>query len=318
MIGTASPARFVWLLLTLTACLAASARTFAMIDVRPDSRSVILHATHIFRVRIESSQPGAWAESPPTKKRSVAVVLAIEAIYKGASASTIGDDVKVDIVQVGRTISRLFAVPGAWSEKPLDPGSQYVVFVKDGGTHAARQLAEPEEVYPMTQARPDVELAVAEHAEHLTLPKLVERAKPEASRLGFLFAEYLWSEHGPAARMDLSHFEPVASLLEWPSLATPARASLLNVINSDLDRPGGALEVQDRFARALFRLLEIPEAATLNENVLGVYLPRRLQRNADDVFRGLDDVRTRARLAVGRYAGSVSTQAVVQWLDKRH
>jgi hypothetical protein len=317
VIAKLTPRCLVAPLLLLAACLAEAKGTSAMIDVRPDSRSVILHATHIFRVRVVSALPTPWVEvDPPTKKRTVTLALALEAVYKGKSAAAAGDQVKVEVVQFGRTISRVFAVPGAWSEKSLAPGTEWVVFATHPGNDTAKALADPEQVYPTAEAQPDVELAVAEHVEKLALPGLMARAKAKAAQLGFLFAEYLWSEHGAAARVDPGQFEPIASWLEEPTLAVPARAALLSQIHNDLDRPGSAPAVQDRLVRALFQLLEIHETAVLHDNIMSVYLPNRLQRSADEVFRGHEEQRARATQTVRRYAGAAPTTAIADWLAK--
>jgi hypothetical protein len=280
----------------------------------PGSPSVIARATHIFLVQILAVHAGPWApDRPPTEKRAVELSLRIERLFKGETDLKAGESVAVTIEQWRGTISRQFKLPGPWSGKGLDAGTKYVVFVAGTGG-AAGLLRDPVLVLSEAQALVDVELADAEDSEKLPLAVLLEKALGAAANLGFLFPDYLLDRHGLVLLARTEDFEPLARLFEAPKLTHIARNALLQGIGSAMDQGRAAPGVEDRFIRALFRVLALPEAAPFADNVAEVYLPNRIDRRpAWLVFHDAPKERAHAQRIFSARKGP-EAEAIRAWL----
>jgi hypothetical protein len=280
----------------------------------PGSPSVIARATHIFLVQILAVHAGPWApDRPPTEKRAVELSLRIERLFKGETDLKAGESVAVTIEQWRGTISRQFKLPGPWSGKGLDAGTKYVVFVAGTGG-AAGLLRDPVLVLSDAQALADVELADAEDSEKLSVAVLLEKALGGAAKLGFLFPDYLLDRHGTLLLVQAEEFEPLARLFEAPKLTHIARNALLQGIGSAMDQDRAAPGVQDRFIRALFRVLALPEAAPFAENIVDVYLPNRIERRpAWLVYRDAAKERAQAQQIFSARRGPAA-EAIRAWL----
>ncbi|MCA1826877.1 MAG: hypothetical protein ABR567_01650 [Myxococcales bacterium] len=280
------------------------------------SPSLIVRATHVFLVQVLSAQPGPWAaDVEPTEKRAVDLSLRIERMFKGETERAAGDTVKTTVEQWRGTISRTFKLPGPWSGASLEPGTRYVVFAAGDGA-AAELLRVPTLVLPESQAVPDVELADEEDSETLPLAAVLEKAIGVADRLGFLFTDYLLERHGATVLSIPKQFEHVARLLESPKLTNVARNGLLHGLASAIDQGRAVAAVEDRFIRALFRLLALPEAGPFANNIVDVYLPGRIaRRTARLVFRSAAQERVRAQQSMSKHAGS-HADAIREWLAR--
>src|SRR5919201_2591872 len=91
------------------------------IPVVPESPSLILRATHIILVRIASADVRPWANrADGMPERAADLVLELEEILKGDVDGHTGDRFRLEITQTGRPGTRVFALPGVWSDLPLD------------------------------------------------------------------------------------------------------------------------------------------------------------------------------------------------------
>jgi hypothetical protein len=278
----------------------------------PGSRSLIAQATHIFYVQVLAAQPGSWlAERPPAEKRVVQVSLRIERVFKGKGRA--GDTVKVAIDQWRSAIGRILKLPGAWSSKPLDPGTRYLVFASVEGPDLAL-LRDPAVVLSEAEALADVELAHVEDAERLPVSAVLEKALAAPAKVGFLFPDYVLERHGALLLAVPREFEPLARLLEAPTLGNAARNSLLQGIGAAMDQGEATAAVEDRYIRALFHLMQTPEAAPFGDNIVGVYLPNRTARRpAWQVFHRASEERRRAQRTLTGRRG-VDAETLLVWL----
>jgi hypothetical protein len=287
-----------------------------MIPVIPGSSSIVLQATHILYVAVVAAQPGPWKDVDRlVKKREVAVSFKLLRAFKGDVGKEEGTVVKAAIEQFDGKISRTFALPGAWSGKSLDADARHVVFASGAGGVAAL-LQAPKMVLSPDEALADVELVHEEDAQHLPLAKLLAAAQGAAPKLGLLFPEYLLQRHGAALLASAPLFDDAARLLESPRLSPTARGALLHELSSALDQHESAPGVEDRFIRALFHLLESPEARDFADEVVQVYLPNRIARRpARAVFARSQPELERARKATA--ARGAEAAAILEWLDAK-
>ncbi len=78
----------------------------------------------------------------------------------------------------------------------------------------------------------------------------------------------------------------------------------------------------DLLARAMFKLLALPQAQPLHDGLLQVLLPNLLglqggtpQHSAAEVFRSAPNERSLAKQALAGYKGSVDPSQIVSWLQ---
>lgn len=296
-----------------------------MHEVLPDSLSFLLRATHVVLVRIEAAKTGDWAPGAAGVTRVVAVEAKLEALFKGKLSEPAGSVVRVALTQFGTGTSRVAGVPGAWSHQRVEPGARFVVLSVTSSESAPEILRDPAAllVLPADEALTDVELAATAESRSLDVGATVALATPAAPRLGALFAEYLWARFGAAALAEEKKLEPIAALLEQPALGRGARVTLVSTLVSAITSPEPPPPRQSaRLAVALFRLLGMPEAAPLHDNLVGTYLPTLLDlaephaRRAADVFHDHPGELARARAAAHAYKGSEPAAPLIGWLDR--
>jgi len=280
----------------------------------PGSSSAIVKASHLFLVQVIASHPGPWLRDvSPTEKRVVELSLRLERVFKGPGDRKPGDPISVEVQQWHSTIDRDFALPGPWSEKSIEPGAQHVVFA-DGEGPLQVLLRQPTLVLSPPEALADVQLADIAESERLSLGGLLDRARAEAPRLGYLFPEYLFELYGAVLMASRQEFESLARLLEEPALSPIARNTLLKMCGAAMDQGRVSPAVEDRYIRALFHLLALPEAAAFADNIAGVYLPNRTgRRRASSVFRDAPAEKKRAGQALAARAGR-QAEALRTWL----
>jgi hypothetical protein len=244
-------------------------------------------------------------------------------VFKGAVQQNAGDQFVVKTEQFRNTGLWLMPTPGVWSEQPLDPGTQLVAFCRTDSNDAVEIVKDPfcEKLIVAGSALPDVRLAFQAETEHLTLPVLFERAEPEVTSLTYLFTEYLWAAYGPDAMQNAEQFDALMRFLEEPNFGPVARLTLLTPIYSMFLTGTIDSALLNRFAVALFRLLRLPTAASLHDNIIGTYLPNLLGlpagvavKAAADVLKDYPDERAKIEEALRNYSGQSSTTPLVNWL----
>lgn len=293
-----------------------------MTTVDPTSRSLIVRATRILVIQIAAADAKPWTRKQAAQERSVALTLKVEEILKGAVRQKPGDQVKVDVVQVRRDIDWGGPPPGAWSSASVEPGTRLVAFGRSDSDDAAASLGDPGciQLVPAAEALAEVHLAAQAEAAPLDLHGLVAAARSIAPSLGTLFADYLWVRHRADIVASFAAFDEVAGLLEDPKLGKDARTTLVMTLTMGVDTAGP--KHLHRLAVALFRLLGLPEAARLHDNLVGTYLPNALAlqtphpRRAEDVFHDYPGEQARARAALHAYKGSAPVAPLLAWIDR--
>ncbi|WP_437719057.1 hypothetical protein WMF45_23170 [Sorangium sp. So ce448] len=281
-----------------------------MIPYRPDSRSEILRAARILCVRIDSALADLFHPvAPNLQERKVALALTLLAVSKGEVAEAPGDKISIRVTQAENLGSRFTAVPGVWSRIDLSPGSEFVAFTGPDGASAAEALADPVcfRLAPADPAAGDVADVDMAGCPELRLAGLLDRLCGSEARFGPFFARYLADrlpDAFPDRRADL---DAVLRVLEAPALGTSSRFVLCDgavgnfILWSPLSR-----ELMPPFVLSLFRLLLLPEAADLHENLTSTWIPNLVgieggmeRLVADDVFAG-DPLRAQAAGALAQ------------------
>lgn len=246
-----------------------------MIRILPDSSSIVLRATHILVIRIESSVAGEWTPSPDGwLRREAQLTVLLEERLKGDTREDAGTSLPLRVTQYANPSLWTTGVPGVWSEVSIEPGSRLVAFSHSEGDRTAVLLIEPAcELLLAESALADVRLALRAEAGEMDLAALVEEAGKIAGSLGHLFVEYLLEAYGDAALRSPETFEPLAQLLEHPGLSLVARATLLSQLTSRLLAGAADPACRERLALAMEGLLGLEAAAPLHDNIRDTFLP---------------------------------------------
>lgn len=292
-----------------------------MTRILPDSASIVLRATHILVIRIEASQVGEQSPDPSGwLRREVSLTLRLEERLKGNTREDIGASLSLQITQYASTSPWATRLPGVWSDQPVEPGTRLVAFCRSEGDRTAELLVEPacELLMPAESALADARLAMRAETERLDVEALLAEAREVAASLRHLFVEYLWEAHGGAFLWNPKAFESLMQLLEHPDLALIARATLVSQLTTRFLAGPAEPANRARLALAMFRLLEIDQAAPLRDNILETFLPNLLglpggaaQITVDEVFRNHPDERRRAESLVREL--QPAAQALIQW-----
>jgi hypothetical protein len=295
-----------------------------MLPVVPNAQSPLLYATHIILIRVGGAASGAWSTRPAGGiQRSTTIDLTLEEVLKGKLDEPAGGRIRIEVMQYDTGTSRVVAMPGAWSDKPLDPGVGYVAFCRGQERAAGVLLRDPhcDQLLPPETALFDVRLA-NQAAAGLPLRDVLERANQSATQLNYLFPEYLAEAHGRAIVADIAPFHATMQLLLAPDLTGPARSVLLRAIYAAYNSaPIRASGTSPAFILALFRLLALGRAAELHENIVTAYLPAligidraRPTETADHVFLNDEAMRGEVREKLRTAHGA---ERLIRWLDTR-
>jgi hypothetical protein len=299
-------------------------KAHTMIPANADSPSIILRSTHILHMRLDAAQPGEWSHHPSGwMERRADLALTLIEILKGATGEAPGQQFQLTVIQLTGGPLSMVPAPGVWSDKPLDPGVEMVAFCRGQGALAAELLTEPacERLLPAAGALADVRLAREIESGRPTLSEAVDRAVRAEASLHDVFIEYLWARWENEALREPQSFELVMRLLETPGLGYIARATLLNLVLGDVLSGKASAPLANRLAVALFRLIEVKEAASLHDNIIGTFLPNLLALHADmaskkaaDVFKEYPNERAKTEETLRSYQGEVSTTELLEWL----
>jgi hypothetical protein len=299
-----------------------------MLRVDPESSSIIIRATHIVLVRIETAQVGQWIPSLDNellKQRTVDLTLKIREILKGKIKEDPGEQIALQVNQYDTRISRKFAVPGVWSYQSIDPGSDILLFCRHSGDRGADifQEASCEQVFSAAMVIEDARLALKAEAEDKSLDDLLVEAGLKAGSLGDMFSGYLWAREGDRVFKDREAFDILMKFLERVDLSPTFRSALLDSVDADISSSGTVTDWHVyRLVVAMFRLLGIKEAADTHFDIIDLYLPNRLglaggggiKRTADEVFGEYPGEREKAKKLLQDYRGEASTDSLIEWL----
>ena len=298
-----------------------------MATVVPDSRSVILRSTHILLIRIESSEAGQWQPDPSGNLvRHVRLAVRLEQILKGKVALKEGSQLRIEVRQFGRSGTRYYALPGAWSDQPVQPATRLVAFSSSQSADAAHLLVEPacKEIMPAESSLVDARIALDTERKSLSLSDSLKLAEPSAGSLSHVFPEYLAAKYQGSLLGNISEFSSLMRFIENPKLSSVARTTLLEFAVSEIgDVRSPSPPIVLRLVVTLFNLIALPEAAGLHDNIVAVYLPDVLRwqqvdgkLSASQVFQGAPSERARAEAIINAYHGNVATDTLKTWLKR--
>lgn len=207
------------------------------------------------------------------EERTLTVLVRLDEFIKGSFDQAPGQTVRVQARQV-RLGEAWGPMPGVWSNLRLEGGARLVGFSIAGSRDAAALLSDPAAValLPAEAALPDVHLVA--RASQLGLVGLLVEARKEAGTLGYLFADFLWARYQAESLADFKSFASILTAMEWPDLNTVARSTLLMAIPDavlSVDPP--ATRYIDRLAVSMVRILSMPAAKALHDNIVGTFLP---------------------------------------------
>lgn len=296
-----------------------------MIKTIPNSPSLVLRSTHILLIRIESSQPEQWAPEPNGNlKRTVDLIIRLEEILKGTVREPTGGQVHIIVEQFGRPGTRYYAVPGVWSDHPIEPGTRLVAFCHGASDGAAELLREPscQQLLPPEKSLADVRLALQAEAKDLTVPDALRLAEASAASLDYIFAEYVAAKLADSLLGDAGVFESLMRFIENPSLSIIARSALLTFVYSKVTAQDPAPKPYgQKLVVMMFHLIALPQASALHNNIISVYLPNLLglsggatRKKAEDLFQEIPGERQKLERILQEYRGEASTDALVKWL----
>lgn len=287
-----------------------------ILEVLPQSPSVLLRATHVVRLVMTAVTASPWAKADPTmSRRDVELAVRVEEVFKGKAGD--GEELVLHVRQ-DRSDSRVYRpVPGAWSEQLLEKEREVVV--AGVGASLAAALVEPQQVLP-AKAALEVRLVARAEEERLDAVATASEAKAIPAAIDFVFVQWLWARQGERALVDPAAADAVFSLLELPEVGDSARVML---IVEAVGRAGSAQKTYiagtRRLTRALFALLALPAAKGVADNAVTVDLPALLRlNNPPPVPRSLvldDKQRDAARKSVEAYPGGADTKPLMAWLD---
>lgn len=316
------------------ACTAQPARPKAVrggLTLTPTAarKSIVLRSTHILLIEVITANAGPWAPSSPGfKSRSVDLSLRISETLRGKLDPAPGVPVQISITQSDYD-GELMMEPltGAWARVELLPGTALVVFSESNEDRVERILSEPActQVVSAGPVLTGLRIAAQAEAGHLPLARTLALAAPDTARLDSTFAEFLWGKYGDGAVASQEDFNLLADFSERKGFDAGARQALLkggyDLVGLHGDAPP---ERAQRLALAMLRVLLMPEAADLHENLIETYLPNLLGINsglphqpAPAVFKGHEADRDRVKAFLRHHGTEANAIPLLDWLNGR-
>lgn len=293
------------------------------------SASVILRASHIMLVRVDSSRATPWVtNSTQWSHRSLDMVLTFEEVLKGDLKEPPGSKGTVRVTQYGNPSLINLPVPGAWSGVDADPGLELIVFSDAStlGTPPERNtlLLEPAclRVVPAKNSLAGVRLALRHEARELSLSELLVEGNQSASLLDHIFAEYLSTQLSDPSFSDKKVFEQLMDLLENPRLAIETLGELLMDVLDNVSRSQTFSDYHvNRLVIALFHIAFETKVPQMRENLFSIDLPNLLglkggatRRSVEEVFREFPGTREKFLHSINSYAGDPNADRLAGWL----
>jgi hypothetical protein len=268
------------------------------------SISEVLRASAILLVRIAGMQTDPWHLSADKGWQvcQAHLTLELEEVLKGKVQQQPGESFALTVTL--RDSLRPQGDPGPWSRQPLTTGQQLVAFCEGAADDARVLLAEEhcETLLAAEMVLNDVQCAMALERSRSSVSRILDKAQKNTANLGDIFARYVWAKTlprgeeaqfqavglaplvgGESASFDRKTeaagqvFARLMELLAGAPTDERARAAYLacamNTINL-MSPPPWNWEIH--LIRALFTLLELPQAAAQRSAVGQVYLPNLL------------------------------------------
>jgi hypothetical protein len=290
-----------------------------------ESPSLILRATHIVLLAVEAAEIGPWGQNADgLRERTATLSLRLEQTLKGDLEDQTGERFRLVLHQTGLPSTRVFALPGVWTNKPLDVGSRLVVFSVSSHRHVRQVLEEPEVAAVATadEALLDVTLAMGAERQHLTVSALLHNIpSTDRPRLERFFGEYMATRMADVLTGPPEELEAVLRFVEDPRLSPVCRTMIFEEVEAQYGSAGLSERSRARIALSAFRLLAMPEALPMHEAIASETLPKVLGLGrakpvltATTVFAGAADDRRRAEAAVTGLADQAHARRLLEWL----
>jgi hypothetical protein len=287
----------------------------------------VLRSTHILLIEVIAANAGPWVPSSPGfKSRSVDLSLRISETLRGKLDPAPGAPVQISITQSdydGELMMQPLA--GAWARVELVPGTALVVYSESNENRVERILSEPActRVVPAGPVLTGLRISGQAEASHLPLARTLALAALDTARLDSTFAEFLWGKYGDGAVASQEEFNLLADFSERKGFDAGARQALLKGGYDLVGLHGDATpERAQRLALAMFRVLLMPEAAEIHENLIGTYLPNLLgitsglpQQSAVAVFKDHEADRDRVKAFLRHHGTEADPAPLLHWLN---
>lgn len=291
------------------------------------SKSIVLRSTHILLIEVIAANAGPWAPSRPgLKSRTVGLSIQVSETLRGKLDPAPSGPVHISITQSDYAgLLMMQPLPGVWPHGDLAPGTRLAVFAQSNDLRVESVLAEPActLVVPAEPVLPGLRVAAQAEAGDLPLGRTLALAGAETARLDPIFAEFLWGKYGGGAMASQSDFDLLAGFAERKDFDTRTRQALLKAgydlvgLQGD-DKP----ERAQRLALAMCRVLLMPAAADLHENLIGTYLPNLLgitselpPQAASAVFKGHEAERNDLKAFLHRHGTDADPAPLLTWLN---
>lgn len=326
-----------------------------MAIVDPESESEVLRASVILLIRLQKIRFG----QPVKEKASnllvgvVSMQVVIEEVLKGDVRQKVGEPFQLNVPRRSTESGRVMDNYGLWSMVQLSEGIKYVAFCRGQSDDATLLLTEEncEQLVSPDVALEDTRTALELEKERQSIAGVLVKAARRADKHGDIFARYvaaktkhnaipplesvrkssplslskssqLTVEDGTSELPD-DAFEALITLLEAPKTAAKARATYLSSIYEDLGMMASPpRRWVMRLIQAMFRLLSLPEAASLHNAIRQVYLPNALGLNnpparfrAEEIFQSADDERAAAARSLRQPPQDESALRLIRWLE---
>ena len=297
---------------------------------QPASRSIVLRSSHILLVKVTAAKPGAWVPSTPPglQSRKVELSVQIAETLRGKLDPAPGGPVSVTVEQTDYA-GELMMQPlrGSWSRVPIDPGTELVTFAESASQRAERVLEEPActLVLPAEEVLPGLRIAAQALAKDLPLSKTLDLAAPVTAKLDPIFAEFLWEHYADDAMASQRAFDSLADFSERKGLTPSTRQGLIDggyrLVSLRADETP---ERGQRLALTMCRVLLMPQAADLHENLIGTYLPNLLgitsglpPQAASRVFEDHESERKAVEAFLRRHGTDADATPILDWIHVR-
>ena len=290
------------------------------------SRSVVVRSSHILLVKVVAAKPGPWVPfKPGLKSRKVQLSIAIAETLRGKVDPAPDGPVDVTVEQTDYD-GELMMQPlqGSWSRVPLDPGAELVTFSDSASRRAERVLEEPacKLVVPAEQVLPGLRIAAQTLVRDLPLKQTLDLAAPVTGRLDPIFAEFLWEQYADETMASQPAFDSLAEFSERKELTPKTRQALIDGAYNLVSLRGDETPTRgQRLALTMWRVLLMPDAADLHENLIATYLPNLLgitsglpPQPASRVFENREPERNAVEAFLRRPGTDVDASPLLEWI----
>lgn len=300
--------------------------------INPQSTSEVIRATHIIVVRLEEVELSEWETAPNQVgvERTITADLIIEQILKGEVEQDLDTPIPFTVSQRGPGQMVLMTYLGLWAHVDVVPGVRFLAFCSGETTDVTVLLKEP---YCERLVNPDDNLADAELAveleaqiEDLSASDILNKAFEVNAAHKDIFARYVWERIRHEVFQSEKLFDELMDLVEASDTNLLARGCYLSAVDESLSViPETLTTLEHRLIRAMFRLLLLPEASGLHENIRQVYLPNNIGLSDSDsdsiyskneIFAGYKELQDKAVSYFNQHADEEDEEdmMLVAWL----